>query len=113
MRNNEDSVKLVLPFGIGSRGFARTADGARYGENKEDRNDVQARDTFDDLYRLGYSPFIESHNVRFVQVLRAWRNSVESGFWTVGENGVEGGIGKFREADTEDKWREYTVPMGW
>lgn len=111
----EDGVRLVLPFGIGSKGWARTADGARFGENKEDRTPDRAgaRDVHDQIYQLGYVPFVESHEVRLVQVLRAWLRHVESGSWDVGEDGVLGGMGKWREADTEERWEDYVVPTSW
>ncbi|KAF3055548.1 hypothetical protein GL218_07223 [Daldinia childiae] len=110
----EDGARLVLPFGIGSRGYARTSDGARFGENKEEKGAVgQPHNTHADLYQLGYVPFIESHEVRLAQVLRAWLKQVESGAWEVGTDGVLGGIEKWREADTEAKWAGYVVPISW
>lgn len=109
----EDSVKLVLPFGIGANGFARTADGARFGENTEDEDNVEPKDTFCDLYQLGFVPFGEQHDVRLAQVLEVWLRQVESGNWTVGPEGIEGGMEKWKEADTEEHWEEYVVPVSW
>jgi hypothetical protein len=37
---------------------------------------------------------------------------IESGIWTVGEDGVEGGIDKFREADRGDG-TEYSIASSW
>jgi hypothetical protein len=45
----EDSVKLVLPFGISARGFARTSDGARFGGNTE-VPEVESKDRHSMLY---------------------------------------------------------------
>ncbi|KAI1641596.1 uncharacterized protein F4817DRAFT_362955 [Daldinia loculata] len=110
----EDGARMVLPFGIGSRGYARTSDGARFGEIKEEKGAVvQPRDTHADLFQLGYVPFIGTHEVRLAQVLRAWLKQVESGAWEVGADGVLGGIEKWKEADTEAGWAGYVVPISW
>jgi hypothetical protein len=50
----EDTVKLVLPFGIGAHGFARTSDGARFGKNTE-APEVEPKDRHDTLYQRGIS----------------------------------------------------------
>lgn len=110
----EDGVKLVLPFGIGGRGWARTADGAKFGENTEQMHgEVEGRDRHDSLFQLGYQPFGADHEVRLVQVLRAWVRLVESGAWKVGPDGVRGGMKKWRDADTWWHWKKYVVPMSW
>lgn len=110
----EDGIRLVLPFGIGLAGYARTADGAKFGENKEEKDTFsRGKDTHGDLYQLGYVPFIESHDVRLEQVLKSWLKHIESGQWEVGVDGVQGDIEKWREADTEDGWAGYVVPMSW
>ncbi|EFX03592.1 hypothetical protein CMQ_520 [Grosmannia clavigera kw1407] len=107
----EDGAKLVLPYSIGARGFARTADGARFGENKEARGTVvQAHDTFSDLYQPGYIPFGEQHDVRLAHVLREWLKQIEDSQWFVGPEGVIGGMDKWREADTENGWQDYVIP---
>ncbi|KAK7919973.1 hypothetical protein PG985_007995 [Apiospora marii] len=110
----EDGVKLVLPFGIGSRGYARTADGALFGENTEQRHGaIEGRDRHDALFQLGYQPFGADHEVRLVQVLWVWVRLVESGAWKVGPDGVLGGMQKWRDADTWWYWKKYVVPMSW
>lgn len=111
----EDGVRLVLPFGIGARGWARTADGARFGEKKSADGVGRggSKDTYSDLYQLGYVPFIESHETRLVQVFQAWLRHIETGSWEVGGDGVLGSIDKWREADTEEHWGEYMVPLSW
>jgi hypothetical protein len=40
-------------------------------------------------------------------VLELWANLVGLGEWRVGEEGVLGGIDKFREADTEEHSHKY------
>ncbi|KAI1384807.1 uncharacterized protein F4822DRAFT_373741 [Hypoxylon trugodes] len=111
----EDGARVVLPFGIGASGYARTSDGARFGENKEEKGSLlhRMKDTHADLYQLGYNPFIESHEVRLVQVLHLWHKQIETGAWEVGRDGVLGGIEKWREADSEAGWKGYVVLISW
>lgn len=112
----EDSVKLVLPFPIGGFGHVRTSDGARFGENRETQGwdgQVAGRDTFADLFQIGYNPFGEMHEVQLSKVLDAWRKLVESGLWTINKDGIRGTMDVWREADRGDKWRSYMVQAGW
>ncbi|KAF2472770.1 uncharacterized protein BDR25DRAFT_219499 [Lindgomyces ingoldianus] len=108
----EDECTLVLPFGIGANGFARTSDGARFGENTEAETS-QAKDTFADLFQPGYQPFVEMHGARFVGVLKSWLAMVENGDWSVNEEGIIGGMDEWRKADTAPEWEKYVVPVGW
>jgi hypothetical protein len=108
----DDQCLLVLPFGIGANGFARMSDGTRFGEDPEDE-DVRPKNTFIDLYQTGHQPFLEMHRVRLVDVLKSWLGMVERGDWEVDQNGIVGGIEKWRDADTESGWEKYYVPIGW
>jgi hypothetical protein len=83
----EDSVKLVLPFGIGGNGFARTGDGARFGENRE-APEVEPKNRHAELYQPRYEPFVEMHDVRIVKVLESWIGMIERGDWKIGCEGV-------------------------
>lgn len=98
----ESGIRLILPFGIGSNGHARKSDSERFDNNI-------------DLYQPGFNTFSGSWTtcVRLERVLRSWRQMVESGKWTVGADGVEGGIEKFREADTQGKCEDYCLPVDW
>lgn len=110
----DDGVRLVTPFGLGAHGYARTADGARFGENKEDRGPLGRPGlSFHSLFQSGYSPFIESHEVRLAQVLRAWTRLVERGVWEVGPDGILSGVDKWHEADTAARWEDYIIPISW
>lgn len=109
----DDQCLLVLPFGIGANGFARMSDGTRFGENIEDRGEVRPKNTFIDIYQTEHQPFIEMHKVRLVHVLKSWLGMVERGDWEVDQNGIVGGIEKWREVDTESGWEKYIVPVGW
>ncbi|KAF1817963.1 uncharacterized protein K489DRAFT_385356 [Dissoconium aciculare CBS 342.82] len=110
----EDGCKLILPFPIGENGWARTSDGAVFGEEKKRRGEVAVPyPTSTELFQLGYNHFIKRHDVQLKDVLWRWVELVESGEWGVDEDGVKGNIEKWREADTEDHWRDYQLPMDW
>lgn len=108
----EDGARLILPFGIGSHGFARTSDGARFGETSWSP-DVESKDTHADLYQPGYQPFVEMHEVRLVKMLESWTGMIERGDWKVGLEGVEGTVDAFKEADTSGGWSNFVVPVSW
>lgn len=56
----------------------------------------------DSLYQYGWCLFLLSHGLYLSMILDNWRQLVESGEWSVGSDGVEGGIEVFRDADTEE-----------
>ncbi|KAF2627858.1 hypothetical protein BU25DRAFT_392248 [Macroventuria anomochaeta] len=112
----EDGCKLVLPFLLGANGFARTSDDALIGENVHSAGDnaaakLEPRST--ELYQLGFNHFIAAHDVQLKYVLWNWVAMVEEGKWEVDADGVVGGIEKWREADTEEHWSDYQLPMSW
>jgi hypothetical protein len=112
----EDAVTFVLPFPIGGFGYIRTADGARFGENRETKGldgQVLGKDTFADLFQIGYNPFGEMHSVQLYKVLDVWRQLVESGEWKIDKDGVHGTMDVWRQADRGNKWKKYVVPVGW
>ncbi|KAJ5114059.1 hypothetical protein N7456_002593 [Penicillium angulare] len=105
--------RLLLPFNIGSNGFARSSNGipfkcARVGGAASDRPDQLYQE---DLFS-GYSGFLpwDSRSSYLHKVLESWAERVEMGDWQVDENGVADGIDKFKEADTVGHWREYFIP---
>jgi hypothetical protein len=108
----EDAVKLVLPFGVGGNGFARTSDGLQIGDRRISE-DPSCGDRYTDLYQQGWNPFIEMHQVRLIKVLESWNGMVERGDWKIGAGGIEGTIETFKEADTEEGWWKFVVPIGW
>jgi hypothetical protein len=109
----EDEATLVLPFRIGAQGYARKSDGARFGENTQDAEDVEPDDTFADVYQPGHQPFTEMHAVRLIRILQNWLEMVQSGHWEVDADGVVGGIDEWRKADTEDSWDDFVIPITW
>ncbi|KAH4063780.1 hypothetical protein HBH50_186600 [Parastagonospora nodorum] len=109
----EDEATLVLPFRIGAQGYARKSDGARFGENTQDAEDVEPDDTFADVYQPGHQPFTEMHAVRLISILQNWLEMVQSGDWEVDADGVVGGIDEWRRADEEDSWDKFVIPITW
>ncbi|KFY31187.1 hypothetical protein V493_01322 [Pseudogymnoascus sp. VKM F-4281 (FW-2241)] len=106
----EDGCRLFLPFEIGTSGFARQTDDTLIGENLES---AEARPSGwrNELYQTGYNHFIPWHEPQLADVLGQWQALVEAGLWEVGEEGVVGGIEKFKEADTEDGYYTYQLHM--
>ncbi len=112
----EDGCKLVLPFPLGANEFARTSDGALIGElvrsaGENAAPEVEPRST--ELFQLGFNHFIAAHDVQLKHVLWRWVDLVEEGKWEVDDEGVVGGVEKWREADTEEGWADYQLPMSW
>lgn len=87
------------------------SDGTRTGDNIENRLEVNAKDTFADLYWPGYQPFRETGEHRIVRVLESWLGMVERGDWKIDQAGVAGGIDAWKEADTEEGWEKYMIPL--
>ncbi|KAL4733867.1 hypothetical protein BDV11DRAFT_213369 [Aspergillus similis] len=107
---------LILPFAIGRHGYARKSNGEPFGLTDCDHLDEnpKPRDARGDLYQAGMTNGItNSHSVTIDKVLDNWAERVEKGDWEVDEHGIKGGIEKFREADTEEHWREYWIPPSW
>jgi hypothetical protein len=112
----EDGCKLILPYTLGANAFARTSDGALVGEDVQHEGEdgtahVQPIST--QLYQLGFNHFIAKHDVQLKHVLSRWVEMIEDGKWEVDADGVVGGIEKWKEADTEEHWMDYQLPMGW
>lgn len=99
---SEDTCKFILPFSIGGKGYARRTDGALYGEN-------EPKDSFDDLYSLGFHPFETTYAQNFDSILTNWLSMVVSEDWKIDENGVAGGMEMWKQADTEEHWEKYVI----
>ncbi|CAI7601020.1 unnamed protein product [Penicillium viridicatum] len=93
--------RLLLPFGIGSKGYAR------------DSTRRQIANAHDLYQACGSNGFLEFHGVQLHKVLLNWAERVEMGDWEVDENGVSGGIQKFKDADTPGHWEKYQIPLSW
>ncbi|CEL02088.1 hypothetical protein ASPCAL01663 [Aspergillus calidoustus] len=110
-----NGCRLILPYEIGGSGWARQSNGEPFGlEWYWGGDDVKPRDTHGDLYQGGtINGITNDHLVQIDKVLNNWADRVERGDWEVDENGVAGGIDKFREADTEAHWHKYWIPPSW
>jgi hypothetical protein len=97
---SEDECSLILPYAIGANGWAVSSDGRRW-----------RKESHADLYKLGHSPFEMKYHPSLVDVLKSWLGMVERGDWEIDENGVAGGIEIWKEADTEEGWEGYVIPL--
>lgn len=99
-----NETRLLLPFDIGGNGYARSSEGflfKKWGGKS------------DGLYRVSFASGVmplDSHSSHIHRVLQNWAERVESGDWEVDENGVTGGIEKFKDADTLENWKKYFIP---
>lgn len=109
----EDTCRLYLPFNTGANAFARLTDDSLIGENQEDHGMASPNGRENELYQPGYCHFIPWHGPQLGNVLELWSNLVGLGKWKIGEEGVLGGIEKFREADTEEHSHKYQIFAEW
>jgi hypothetical protein len=98
-----DGCKLLLPFSISEQGFARFGDGKV----------ISAPRQHDGLYQSEWSLIVRDDKLRVELLFKNWADMIEGGHWGVDENGVTGGIQKFREADTSSKWDLYQIQRAW
>lgn len=73
--------------------------------------------SFTQLFQHGnFHPFGgEWRSQRLERLFRRWTELIENGVWTVGEDGVEGEIEKFGEADNDSlgAWGDYWIAPDW
>ncbi|KAL3479681.1 hypothetical protein BJX99DRAFT_222009 [Aspergillus californicus] len=108
-----NGCRVLLPFGIGARGWARQSNGQPFGVNNCDE-EVRPQDRNGTIYQAGLTNGITNHHfVQIDKVFNNWAERVEMGDWDVTEDGVAGGIEKFKDADTEEHWKKYWIPPAW
>jgi hypothetical protein len=108
-----NEFRLELPFRVGVNGFAKQSSGQPLGVNIMER-DPRPKGSRHELYQSGFpTGFTDIRGVQIHKVLENWAGMVERGDWVVGDDGVEGGIRKFREADTAEHWEKYIVAHSW
>ncbi|KAF9887221.1 hypothetical protein FE257_010475 [Aspergillus nanangensis] len=115
-RFRTNGCRLLLPFGIGRPGWTRMSNGEPFRLDLSDLTfeDPKPKDAHGDLYQAGFTDGITNdHPVQIDKVLNNWADRVESGDWQVDQDGVVGGIDKFREADTQAHWRKYWILPSW
>ena len=94
----EDGCRLVFPFRF-AQGWARQSDGSR----------ALAHDS---LFQSGVNPYSTVHSVQLQAFLENVYMNVQREHWTVDTAGVAGGIDVWKDADTEQRWSSYQVPLG-
>jgi hypothetical protein len=93
--------KLLLPFGLTPHRWVRYGDG----------NQLEEWFEYEGLFNPGW-PIFPSDNpftLRLELLLMHWTYMIENELREVGETGVLGGIEKFKEANTEEKWAYYWI----
>jgi hypothetical protein len=105
---SEDFVVFVMPYPMNTNGYI---DHGNPGWNHEEhRTHVPEHIiTNDALYQHGQCPFGLSHSPKLFTILNRWKEMVESGKWRAGEDGVQGGIDVFRDADTPENADDYRL----
>ena len=111
--NAKEGFRLVLPFTLRDGEDGEEEEGGGGGARKSDGQLVEVGSVAD-LFQHGYKPFGGEwwRAQRLERLFEHWRGLVENGAWTVGPNGVEGGLGKFREAKG-GRWRDYWISPSW
>lgn len=102
---SDDCVVFVMPHPVGGNGHVAFGNPG-WEVQGGDAEHMAANDA---LYQHGHCPFGMEHAPRLFSVLRNWAAMVRSGRWAVGEDGVEGGIGVFEEADTAERASDYRL----
>ncbi|KAL2821418.1 hypothetical protein BDW59DRAFT_150073 [Aspergillus cavernicola] len=110
-----NGCRVLLPFEIGANGWARQSNGQPFGvDNFDDNPNPKPKDRNGTVYQAGLTNGITNHHfVQIDKVFNNWAERVEMGDWDVTEDGVAGGIGKFKDADTEEHWKKYWIPPSW
>ncbi|PYI16221.1 hypothetical protein BO99DRAFT_466221, partial [Aspergillus violaceofuscus CBS 115571] len=111
-RAGESGCHLLLPFSIGEQGWLRRSDGTIMGTDYADDILPTPGNTNSELYPCVDNGCVPGRHVPIHQVLQNWAERVREGDWEVVENGVLGGIGKWREGirsrcgrSTAYRWR--------
>ena len=96
----EDGCELLLPFEF-ENGCAK----------QSDFSDLVNREPHESLLQSGVNPFNQRHPVQLQGFLEIVVRNLQDGNWSVNDQGVAGGLGLWKEADTE-KWESYWLPVG-
>jgi hypothetical protein len=111
-RTDGDRCLLLLPFSLGQNKQARRGDGTLLVEEWHSQLERQCNG-HEFLYQPGFNHVCLGKRVRLELIFRNWRDMITNGDWEVDADGVMGGIEKFKEADTEEKWKKYQIPRTW
>ncbi|KAK7460532.1 hypothetical protein VKT23_009253 [Stygiomarasmius scandens] len=97
-----DAIRFVLPYSIGQNGHIH------YGSRPDEP--VRGHSV---LYQHGPCPFFKGHNTRLFSLLYNWVENVRSGAFSVGPDGVEGGMELYQQVDAEDSPIKTDVGVCW
>ncbi|KAI1345505.1 hypothetical protein F5Y01DRAFT_300361 [Xylaria sp. FL0043] len=100
----EEGFRLLLPFrfhAFGHNGGARKSDGSLLTEG-----------SVAELFQHGFKPFGGEwwRAQRLETLFNHWSYLIEAGIWTVGDDGVQGGIDAFRDAHLS---KDYYIKPSW
>lgn len=101
-----DGVRLITPFEVGGNGYVHDGNSPELDVSDTSRWKREGNAV---LYQHGPCPFFGGHFTQLVTLLRMWTSSVESGFFSVGPDGVGGGMEVFKLADTAEYAEEFDV----
>ncbi|KAJ5295830.1 hypothetical protein PENANT_c001G00105 [Penicillium antarcticum] len=105
----EAGFRLLLPFAL--RSTLWDNEGARMSDGS-----LVTSGSFTELFQHGhFHPFGgERRAQRLERLFNRWTELIENGVWTVGRDGVEGGIDTFRDADNGNgAWMDYWIAPDW
>ncbi|KAJ2988999.1 hypothetical protein NUW58_g3691 [Xylaria curta] len=107
--NAEEGFRLLLPFRFRDRDMSGEGRGARRSDGT-----LVSEGSVAELFQHGFKPFGgEWWRAQRLEVLfDHWRGMIERGVWTVGDEGVQGSIQLFRDADAHST-REYLIGASW
>ncbi|CAG8363368.1 unnamed protein product [Penicillium salamii] len=105
--SEETGFHLLLPFAL--RPNLADENGARRSDGT-----LVPSGSFTQLFQHGvFHPFGGEHRAqRLERLFDRWTELIESGVWNVGDDGVEGGIDMFRNAD-HGAWEDYWISPSW
>jgi hypothetical protein len=98
----EDGCELLFPFEF-ENGWAKQSDFSDLVDRKWQNQS---------LLQSGVNPFNQSHPVQLQGFLEIVFKNVRDGNWSVDLRGVAGGLDVWKEADTEERWQNYWLPVG-
>ncbi|KAL7908060.1 hypothetical protein GGI35DRAFT_453314 [Trichoderma velutinum] len=103
----EEGFWLLLPYSFESEWDA--IDGARKSDGS-----LIARERLTDLFQHGYKLFGGDYYrpQRLERLFDCWRKLIEQNVWSVGSQGVQGTLDRFKEAGTA-RWKDYVIPPAW
>lgn len=103
----EAGFRLVLPFVL------RSETGTQHARARLSDGSELKQGSFTELFQQGtYQPFGGEHRAqRLERLMERWTELVEEGVWAVGDEGVEGVIDQFRDAN--ESWEDYWISPWW